>query len=290
MESATLRKWEAAARALEEDPGSPRMPLHVLLGEAVDVARFFQSYYETEVGPGNIEARPGLEQAVSGGQFREELGQEILELQEATQVAQTAYLLTVSRPESPMDRAQFVLGELRAALEFIFDDGVDDEDDVRVERLAQAHANALSQDAVALALEDYAGLAEMHRERIAELGAFEIGMIQEARELAANLRALSAERLAGTVNDEQRRALDLRNRLAALLHQRMQLVRAAARYVFRHHPDIAKRATSAYQRQRTARHRHAAAADAEGETNESATPVTEQEPASGSGELSESTL
>jgi hypothetical protein len=255
MKNAMLEKWEEAAGALPEQPARVGVPLHVLTGEAVDVARFLETHYPTRVDARGRVTRPGLDQAVSGGQFRKELGQEILELQEATQAAQTQYLLTVSAPESPAQRAEFVLGEIVAGLEFLFDDGIDDVDDVRLERLASAHDNPTSHDALAAALSDYAGLAEMHRARLTSLGAFDAALIDEAVSLAGELRDRSAHKVAGAPLDEQQRALELRNRLASMLYERMQLVRAAARYVFRHDPATVRRVTSAYTRQRVARYR-----------------------------------
>lgn len=81
--------------------------------------------------------------------------------------------------------------------------------------------------------------------------------------LAAELRDRSAQKVAGAPLDEQQRALELRNRLAAMLYERMQRVRAAARYVFRHDPATVRRATSAYSRQRIARYRKSRQAQAD---------------------------
>jgi hypothetical protein len=92
-----------------------------------------------------------------------------LELQEAAQATNTAYLMTSQRGASaPMERALFVLGELRAK----------------------------------------------------------------------DLRERSAQHLAGLPPGENKRALELRNRLAALLYDRMNQVRSVARFVFRRHPDL----------------------------------------------------
>ncbi len=260
MPNAMLEKWEREAWALGYDPGSPKIPLHVLLGEAVDIVRFFHTHDETRLDAKGQVVRPGLDQAFLDGPLHRNLGQEILELREATQAAQSAYLLTLSVRESPAGRASFVLKELRAALEFILAHSVEDGSDIRLERLVRAHPNPTSQDALAAALSDCAGLAGMRREQLDALGAFESGMIDEAIALAAELRAKSADRHAGTARDKQRRALSLRNRLAALLHRRMQLVRALARYVFRHDPKVVRRVTSSYQRQRNARYRRASIA------------------------------
>lgn len=269
-----LEKWEPLAWALPSYNNRLVAPFHVLVGEAVDVARFFNTYYPTQPATPGKGARPGLEQAVIGGQFRPELGQEILELQEATQAAQTQYLLTVTSPDSPRERAEFVLSELVASLEYLFDDDIEDEDDQRLERLAQQHVNPASQDALAAALDDYAGLAEMHRARLTELGAFDASFIGEAHALATAMRELSADKLAGASTDAQKLALELRNRLATMLYDRMQLVRSAARYVFRRDPDTVRRVTSAYQRQRVARYRKNREGAVETETSGAENPIT----------------
>jgi hypothetical protein len=47
-------------------------------------------------------------------------------------------------------------------------------------------------------------------------------------------------------------ALQLRNRLAMLVYDRILLVRAAARFVFRGHPDLVKKVGSHYSRKRRA--------------------------------------
>ena len=159
----------------------------------------------------------------------------------------------MSAPQSPTERAALVLSEIVAGLEFLLDDGVEDADDVRIERQRSVHDNPASQDALAAALSDYAGLAE-HRARLDRLGAFDVALIDEAGVLVSQLRDQSAKKVAVSP-DEQQQALELRNRLAALLYERMQLVRSAARYVYRHDASRIRRVTSAYQRQRIARYR-----------------------------------
>jgi hypothetical protein len=134
----------------------------------------------------------------------------------------------VSPPsESPAERAEFVLDELLATLEFLLDDGVTDADDSRLERLAAEHSQPASKDAFAAALDDYAGFAETVRERIHGLGGFDAGLIDEARALAVSLREQSARRVTQAPPEAQRQALELRNRLMGMLYERLQLVRAA---------------------------------------------------------------
>jgi len=153
-----------------------------------------------------------------------------------------------------------VLAELTAVLEFLFDDDVEDERDVQLAQLQRANDEPDTVDALAQALVEYAGLAEHYRDAIDGFGEFDSAMLDEATQLAARLRERSASRPPGV---EVEQAMDWRNRLTTLLSDELSRVRAAARFVFRHHPQIRQRATSAYQRRsRAARRRAAAAANA----------------------------
>ncbi len=204
--------------------------------------------------------QPGFELAVhAGGRLKRELGTELLELQEALSAAQTDYMLAQAPGmQAPMERATFVLGELNATLEFLFDDGREDENDARLAALQEAHRDSLSQDARALALEGFAGPAQLHRDRMSGLGGFEVALIDEAPQLAKGLREQSAGKLVGEPTNAQKAALDLRNRIATLLYGRMNQVRNAARSVFRGQPEVVKKVTSAYQRRRRAETRKGA--------------------------------
>lgn len=83
-------------------------------------------------------------------------------------------------------------------------------------------------------------------------------MIDEAKQLAATLRERSAAGPSETTKQGSA-ALEWRNRLAALLAREVAQVRKTAPFVFRHHPQIRREATSTYeQRGRAARRRAAA--------------------------------
>lgn len=248
-------QWRQAALELE-DVQPPTLPIHVLLGEAVDVARFVDLYWEPAEEAGG-KLRPGLREA--GKRVSKKLSAELLELQAAVQAAQTAYLLAGSpTPTDLRERALFVVQELIAALEWLFDDGVEDENDRALATLKEEHGRiGDSLDALASELSDYAALAERHAGELDGIGGFEVALIAEARQLAAALRDQGAP-AAG--RSEEVDALDLRNRLAALLTERIALARNAARFVFRHYPAIVRQATSAYQRKRRAASRRSAAA------------------------------
>jgi hypothetical protein len=168
---------------------------------------------------------------------------------------------------APLDRADFVLGEIRHSLEFLFDDGKQDDADVQLENLRTAFSPSASQDAMALALEGYAALAGKYRDALVKLEGFDVTLLDEARTLAAALRQQSAAALTHANADTQREALALRNRLLTLLVDRVKRVRRAAAYVFRNQPDIVRKFTSAFERkQRSARRRAKAGDDAPGGT------------------------
>jgi len=237
------------------------------------VASMLTHYWEPRVEPrgGRIPGFAGVS-ATSGLTLT--TADEIRELQLAVASAHSGYLVLVQKlGDAPLDRADYVLSEVRSALEFVFDDGVQDDSDLQLERLRTAFADSASQDAMALALEGYAELAGMHADKLGQVDGFDIALIEEARTLAAALRNQSAAALTRTTPDAQRQALSLRNRLLMLLVDRVRRVRRAAQYVFRSNPEVARKFTSAYERrQRTAR-RRAKAEDATNATNGTNAPA-----------------
>ena len=262
-----VEEWAQAASELSSnEPPTTNMPMHVLFGEAVDVARFFERYWTTKVDEQGNVVLLGLESAVPKGQAAKpgavalsaETGGEILSLQRACQEAQTCYLMAVG-PRSgagTIERGHALLGEITAALEWYFDDGVQDEKDAMLARVGAAHeGDPGTIDALASALDDYALLAQPHRDELDGLGGFQAAYIDEARAVAAELR----ERPAAGVPMPQatREAIALRNRLMTLLFDRMNRVRSAARFVFRGQPEIIREATSTYERRRRAAGRRA---------------------------------
>lgn len=254
----SIKKWQKMAADLAVVKTSYTPPIRIMLGEAIDVARFVQAYWEPVKDAGGKILRPGL--SMAGTKLGANVGAEILELQEALQSAQTEYLLTVA-PAQPdvRARAEFVLSEVTAALEWFLDDGVEDDRDKQLAALKSEYADgSTSTDSLAAELSDYAGLARQQLDGLSGLGGFDASLIDEAEQLAKRLRDRPTSPAENT-----RRALDLRNRLATLLLDRLVTVRAAARFVFRHHPAIAREVASAYvRRQRSAARRAAANAKA----------------------------
>jgi hypothetical protein len=257
-----LQRWKTAALAISEpDLRVISVPLHVFLGEAVDVARFFDRYWDDQRDHAGV--RFGLRSAANRRgralAFTAKTGAEILELQRACQEAHTAYLLSVDRRnnEESLARGQFLVAEIQATLTWILDDGGRDPERAQLDRVALAHASdPESADALASALDDFAGLAALYAKEMDGVGGFDARLIGEAKSLAAELRDLPSS--VAAISPVTRSALDLRNRVVSLLADRITLVRSAARFVFRAHPEIARQATSSYERRRRTASRRAA--------------------------------
>jgi hypothetical protein len=274
---AALAKWGPLAATADE--ARLNLPIHVTLGEAIDVAAMLTHYWEPKAETkGSV--IPGFAGVASTGSVTPELGAEIRELQLAVAAAHSEYLVLVQGPAvAPLDRADFIVGEIRSTLEFLFDDGKQDDADVQLENLRTAFVDSASQDAMALALEGYAALAVKYRDALSQLQGFDLALIDEARPLAAALREQSAAALTRTNADIQREALALRNRLLTLLTERVKRVRRAASYVFRNHPDIVRKFNSAYERKLRVARRRKAAGDVTYETAPVANEATKAQSA-----------
>jgi hypothetical protein len=185
---------------------------------------------------------PGFEGIAVTSLLTKDTGLEIRELQLAITAAQSDYLVLVQAADSaPMDRAEYVLQEIRSTLAYLFDDGVHDDADEQLASVEKAFPNSGSQDAMALGLEGFADLADRYHADLAKIAGFDVSLIAEARSLAASLRQRSAELLTKANPSEQRGVLSLRNRLLTLLFERVQRVRRAAQYLFRGQPDVLRK-------------------------------------------------
>jgi hypothetical protein len=259
MSKSMMDSIHERAHALASDDVGLRQPLHVLTGEAVDVAGFFSRYYQPLRDPETeVVTRPGL---ASAGKKRlpANTGKRILALVDEVEAAQKQYLLAADVTDvTQLERARFVVSELTAVLEFLFDDGVEDERDAQLARAREVNEDTSTLLGLASALTDYGNLADHYRDEVDGLGEFDVATIDEAKELATTLRERVAKR-SDQAKKKSAAALDWRNRLATVLAQEIGSLRAAARFVFRHHPTIRREAASAYERRvRAARQRAAA--------------------------------
>lgn len=269
MANESLDKWRSAAMALESTNDVWPAPQYVMTTEATQLVAFAKRYWEpTKDAQGN-QTLPGLVTT----RLRPEILTELTELVEAAQQAQSAQLMTLPPvPGDELDRGRWLVGEIRAALEYHLDDGVTDTADAQLARIATAHRddpNSIA--ALAAELADYAALAEPHRAVLDGLGGFSAASLDEAKAVVPALRARGAVEMDRAASAA---AVDLRNRILTLLADRVSEVRSAARFVFRNHPEIARLATSAYERRRRAAARRSAAEDAAAPAAAPAAPVT----------------
>jgi len=250
--------------ALTSDEFRLAVPLFTLLGEAQDVAHYFREYYKADKKAG----MPGL----ADGGLEANVADEIESLIKEASAASTQYWLTVDPKAdvTKIERARFIVDEIGAVMEYFLDDGVDDEDDKRLANVVAAHKDAPeTADALALALEGYAALAEMHAKDIDGLGGFDAKMIAEAKTLATELR----EAPSAPPSPASTTALAVRNRVLQLLDRRVRSVRAAAKFVFRAQPKLARGAASAFERKRRVLQKSAATRKKNGKTQPAPTPA-----------------
>ncbi|MDP3276804.1 MAG: hypothetical protein Q8Q09_16510 [Deltaproteobacteria bacterium] len=258
-----IRAWEGDVNALiakeSTEVVSLGIPFSVFLGECVDCARFIREFWEPLDGE-----RPGLVCAAKPGDgdasFNLQTADIILRLHSEVLTAQTQYLLSAKAKKSAaglLERAAKLLDDMSAALEWYFDDGVEDDKDAQLGAVRAAHdLSSGAMDVVAAALESYAGLAEKHIDAIDGTLGFERAFVDEARKVSRQLFEMNS---ALESNPESEAALKRRNKLVAALRSRVLRTRKVAQLVFRAQPEIARLVTSAYQRRaRTALRRSAA--------------------------------
>jgi hypothetical protein len=184
---------------------------------------------------------------------------EIDELLPLVQSAQLSYLVALHPQVLAADIARLaeLLAEISAAVEHLFDDGVEDQRDAQLAQIKQAHqGDPATLDAAIAELADYAGLAQEYRAELDGFGGFQVADLDEALALVTKLRGRPQQ---ATSSDESTLRRVARDQLVTLLWTRVKLIRSAAQYVFRGHPEIARRATSAYLRRQRALQRHRAA-------------------------------
>jgi hypothetical protein len=242
---AVWQRWLPLLQGVPADP--PRMSIDPLLGEAARVALLYEAYWQPRALPSGSGV-PGFSTMAPASVLHEQSGYELLELVTAIVKADAdAARGNEAVTGSPMSRAVHVLREIKTSLEFVFDDAEHSGADEQLAALAKKFSRPRSHDALAVALEAYAALADEHRAALGKLPVFDLGVLDEAWRLAGALRSRSGEAKVRKLDD----ALATRNQLLALLQDRLGRIRRTARLLFRDHPEIARKFTS--ERERTAR-------------------------------------
>ncbi len=269
-------RWADEAKSFSAELKLPR-PFHVLMGEAVDAAREFTDHFQPEKDPqtGQV-TRRGLRSVNKPGKVRlpPTSGEDVLSIQRACQYAhgQYLYLSGSVAQQDVMARAKFLVGEIKAVLQYYLDDGVEDENDAALASVEAEHAeDPQTADALAGALDDYAGLARPFADQLDGLAGFEVAYLDEAATTAAQLRQKPAR--AAALSEDAAAWLALRNQLTNLLYDRVRRINSAGKLVFRDRPDIARKFASGYERARRAEARRRAKAKAEQAKNSGAGAV-----------------
>ena len=243
MSEQDIQRWRNKALALSPDDVKPAgMPIETYLLEGEGLAGFIERYWEKDEDKGV----PGLSEV--GNRFDRSVGEEMTSLVRASRTAHMKVLFPEDAGKDTaeaVERAQFVVSELADACEYVLDDGVEEPADLA---LAEADERAEDDSRASLiqSLVNYAGVADSIKDRFADLSTFDVSFIDEARRLANEIGAEGPPQPGRPASPH----IDLRDRLLTLLGQRMRSTRATARYVFRHHPKIVRKATSAYKRRR----------------------------------------
>lgn len=229
------------------------LPLHVLLGEATDLAAYLRRTWTP------TDTHSGLSSAAR--RFDASIADDMVALVEAVQSEHTAFRLGAQPPVSRevVERGEAVLDEFTAVLEFHLDAGIEDARDAQLAAIADLYGTQTrSDDALAAALFEFAALADSVRGELAGLGGFDTATIDEAHELASQVRERSATAASESAQGAMAHRVR-RDQLATVLDRKVKLVRAAARFAFRNHAALARESGSAYGRRARAARRRAAA-------------------------------
>lgn len=238
MTKSMLERWKPEAYALEQYLDQLPVPLAFLVSEAVEVGWFCEMFWEPEVGADGIEIRPGLCSAERPRLFERRIGDELLELQEALQIASTEYrMVSQGGADEVLDRALFVLNELQEVLMFLAYEDPKAVDVERLNLLRAVYGDAATPSDVASALQNFGTFAAMHYPEVQGLGGFDALLIKEGFAHSRKLRQRALEQSEASERETQA-ALQLRNRVATLLCERLQRARRVIRFTFRNHVDL----------------------------------------------------
>ncbi len=244
--------WAAEAAAIPSPKYVFRAPLAVLIGEAVAVAQFVEAHGRRKKSA-TRGGFPTLERAGDPrlvGPIAVEIGDLIV----AVNGAQTAYLAPADLPDVGKTRrdAKALVATLRAALRWVEKASPLTQGERDAAR-ANGSLRGRSTLAVAVQLAALLAMARPREEAILATGALTRESLERGRDLLLELREAPEQPRAS--NLQQRRAREARDRLLILLERRVRLVREAARFVFRDHPEISRTVTSAFERRGRARRR-----------------------------------
>ena len=237
-----VARIEAEAEAANVGEIELGMPFAIYFAEAIETAVMVDKYWEP------ISPKLG---ALSryGARIGNDVAVELVHLVDLAESAwDEAKQADVIRSQMEVERARYVLRELRLGAEVVVDDGVRDEKDVMFESLQKEHeTDPRTLSGIASALGGYARFAKKLAKELAEIPDFDMNLLAEAELLRDALR------VRGTVGEQDvtaRAARDLRNAYLELIRIRLAKVRKVVRYAYRANPEIVREATSGYLREK----------------------------------------
>ena len=243
MSQEDLSPWEQEAFALEKDDILRiGMPVETFFVEADRVALAFSKYWL----PVLKKKRPGLSLVEST--LPRDTGDEVDSLVSITRPIQTNIMfepMDTSDKKQLIERASFLISEIGQACEYILDDDTIESTDGALAEAKKRMSDGNNFATLVQALVDHSVIADGLRNRLAELGDFDLALIDEAKELVSKLSKTESR-----VGREASEEIELRNRLCTLISIRVNKIRRAAKYVFRKHPKIVKKFTSDYRRKK----------------------------------------
>jgi hypothetical protein len=247
MSEADIQQWLPLTKALTPSQVSKGLdlPKAIFFAESLDLVAHVKAHWEPTDGTPKL--------SVNGERFDYQITEDIPSLWRAAIHADALWLVIVDAksPEGRAERGREVLRELISAVGYLLNDGLYEKADDQLAQLKAEHArDGGSVDELIKALYDFAFLANTLRARLAVLEDedFKVAFIDEAFALSTELANLPPSSF--IPSPESKAAIDLRNRIFTLLQMKCDLIRSAADFKFRKHPDIAKKFVSAYERRR----------------------------------------
>jgi hypothetical protein len=248
MSDENLQLWREAAKALNADDIHPLdLPKAIFLGQTEDLVKSVLKYW----APGA--KAPGLEK--NGGRFTQEIAKELRSLRLAGLQSEAQWLLIID-PKTPSGltaKGREALRELTVLIAYVLDDDIEEPADQQLANVKAAHAaDGDTSDELSKALFDFATLAKTLQHRFAELEDEHLNvgaLIDEAFQLSQSIAELPPG--PQPPSQESKDALDLRNRIFALIEKRVDAIRkvARAKYEIRH-PDVFREFASSYEKKR----------------------------------------
>jgi len=245
MTQTLIDRWAEATA--DVPPETPHVPLLTLLGEAIVLASFVEQHLSPVTMKGT--RLPGLDSVAGTGNVSQKTPEELRELAMALGAVRAQIdRLVQSGDRESIEEGADVLAELKATLRFVLED--DETGEAQLDQLTELYGSADSFDEMAMALQAFADLADAHRDAVAAVSTFAAGLPARARGLSFALRERKALQLGGPEARQVALYKDIRDRLTGALLLRMRSARKAFRFVFRDYPDIVRKVTSAYERDR----------------------------------------